>query len=1120
MSRAIEAGAAFLITVMATGGMALGQDCDGGWEGSGGGAVSALHGWTDGSGNPIVVAGGNFTQAGGIAADRVARWDGSAWIPMGNGLNNAVRSFTVHDGSLYAAGLFDGPSPASRLIARWDGANWVSVAGGIEGSILNGVASFGGQLYVGGSFVLNLGTSNPIANIARTTGGVWDDLPSQLNPFFQGVNGPVSALLAVDETSAVGPGLYVGGNFIQAGGGEPNGGVSASRIAMWNGWAWYSVGAGFNLPVTALAYFNGEVYAAGAFTGEPGYPTTGMGFSHIARWNGTSWSPVGLGLDGDVLAMAVHDDGTGEALYVGGNFTMAGNTWVNRVAKWDGSTWSAVDNGTNGPVSALLGIESSSEVGPGLYAGGSFTFAGMTPASCVAMYDPPSWQAVGPTVSLEDCNENGEPDACDIFDGVSEDCDFNGIPDECELAGNDCDGNGVPDSCDPDCDGDGIPDECELGDDCNANGVPDSCDLNNGTSFDCNFNGIPDECDAGTTDCNVNGIPDSCELEGNDCNENGILDDCESLPDCNGNGVPDECEELADCNNNDVPDACEDLADCNNNGTPDECETFEDCNDNGVPDECEEDCNGNGVPDDCDVPFDDCNDNGVPDSCDLDAGTSNDCNSNGIPDECEEDCNGNGVPEDCESFTDCNANDVPDECDVAGGSSLDANGNGIPDECEDDCNDNGVPDDQDILSGTSTDLNENGVPDDCEPDCNGNGVPDDVDIADGTSGDCNANDVPDSCDIANGTEPDENGNGIPDDCEGVDCNGNGVPDADDITSGTSEDCNVNGVPDECEMVDGDCNGNGELDDCEPQTVFIGVQNGTFSAFDGNWSNHNGGGSISYNGSDVQVTGRDDGFPGFTWFDQANVEMMFVQLEFDLLSYTSADAGSFDYPVFYLDGTFYGLNLDGTLGPSTVGDAGGAGTVNNDNQVSTPIHFVVDLPILAQGLHEIGLGVISVDGSNGAGVAVFDNVRPARTEVGLDCDDSGELDLCEILDGLLDDCNTNGIPDACDISLGLATDLNGNDVPDNCEEDCNGNGVPDDVDIAQGTSQDGNGDGVPDECAPDIPGDVDGDGDVDVDDLVQVILNWGACPGSPCVGDVNEDGTVDVDDLVAVILNWG
>jgi hypothetical protein len=53
------------------------------------------------------------------------------------------------------------------------------------------------------------------------------------------------------------------------------------------------------------------------------------------------------------------------------------------------------------------------------------------------------------------------------------------------------------------------------------------------------------------------------------------------------------------------------------------------------------------------------------------------------------------------------------------------------------------------------------------------------------------------------------------------------------------------------------------------------------------------------------------------------------------------------------------------------------------------------------------------------------------------------------------------------------------------------------------------------------GDVDGNGSVDVDDLIAVILDWGCTnPPGPCPADVDGNGTVDVDDLIAVILNWG
>jgi hypothetical protein len=88
-------------------------------------------------------------------------------------------------------------------------------------------------------------------------------------------------------------------------------------------------------------------------------------------------------------------------------------------------------------------------------------------------------------------------------------------------------------------------------------------------------------------------------------------------------------------------------------------------------------------------------------------------------------------------------------------------------------------------------------------------------------------------------------------------------------------------------------------------------------------------------------------------------------------------------------------------------------------------------------------------------------------------------------------------------------------------DCNGNGEPDGCDIVEGSSIDANGNDVPDEC--EIPGDVTGDGVVDVLDLVALILAWGpcadACPPA-CPGDVDGDCTVGVEDLTVIVESWG
>ena len=55
-------------------------------------------------------------------------------------------------------------------------------------------------------------------------------------------------------------------------------------------------------------------------------------------------------------------------------------------------------------------------------------------------------------------------------------------------------------------------------------------------------------------------------------------------------------------------------------------------------------------------------------------------------------------------------------------------------------------------------------------------------------------------------------------------------------------------------------------------------------------------------------------------------------------------------------------------------------------------------------------------------------------------------------------------------------------------------------------------------AKQTPGDVNGDGYVNVDDLLVVISQWGPCSG--CSGDLNEDGVVGVDDLLVILAHWG
>jgi hypothetical protein len=55
----------------------------------------------------------------------------------------------------------------------------------------------------------------------------------------------------------------------------------------------------------------------------------------------------------------------------------------------------------------------------------------------------------------------------------------------------------------------------------------------------------------------------------------------------------------------------------------------------------------------------------------------------------------------------------------------------------------------------------------------------------------------------------------------------------------------------------------------------------------------------------------------------------------------------------------------------------------------------------------------------------------------------------------------------------------------------------------------------------IPGDTNGDHNVNVDDLLAVINGWGVCdpPPLPCAADLTNNGVIDVDDLLEVINAW-
>jgi hypothetical protein len=133
--------------------------------------------------------GGYFTTAGGgaVTANHIARWSGSAWSALGDGLSDNVYALvTFDDGTgeaLYAGGAFTtaGSTPVSH-VARWDGVAWSALGDGVVGDVL-ALAVYddgtGDALYVGGAFTTAGGLS--VGYIARWDGAAWSTLGDGLD---------------------------------------------------------------------------------------------------------------------------------------------------------------------------------------------------------------------------------------------------------------------------------------------------------------------------------------------------------------------------------------------------------------------------------------------------------------------------------------------------------------------------------------------------------------------------------------------------------------------------------------------------------------------------------------------------------------------------------------------------------------------------------------------------------------------------------------------------------------------------------------------------------------------------------------------------------------------------
>ncbi len=285
--------------------------------------------------------GGNFIYTNFIMSHGIVTYDNNnGWQPLGSSLID-VLDIIKFNNDIYV-GAYNG-------IFRWSGNKWDTIGLNDVGGIAK-LFVFNNELYAGG--VYNKIDTTISNGLSKWNGTSW----AQVGDYKKKCFGTIYDINVYNGE------LYVFGQLTDTLGVPMN-------IARFDGQKWHRVTNLFNSSMDAIettVIYNNELYVAGPFG-----KYQGSAFNFIAKFNGSTWSNVGIdgvtGLfsnsNGQIHKLRVIDN----KLYAVGVFSHADNIDAQYIASWDGVKWCGYGNGFDNRITEIVKANGTIFIGGGFW---------------------------------------------------------------------------------------------------------------------------------------------------------------------------------------------------------------------------------------------------------------------------------------------------------------------------------------------------------------------------------------------------------------------------------------------------------------------------------------------------------------------------------------------------------------------------------------------------------------------------------------------------------------------------------------------------------------------------------------------------------------------------------